>query len=129
VAKLVFHGAMLRCSEGLAPGSLVVLPANMTNGEDKPVATVMDHLPMVNIQAFGMCKSMANPQVAAATASASGVLTPQPCIPLTAAPWTPGAPAVTVQGMTVLVEGSTCMCTWAGTIEIADPSNAAVTEG
>ncbi len=52
MAKLVFHGAMLRCSEGLAPGSLVVLPAKMRNGEDKPVATVMDHLPMVNIQAL-----------------------------------------------------------------------------
>ncbi len=129
MAKLVIHGALLKCSEGMAPSSLTVLPTNLTNGEDQPVATIMDHVPMVNIAPFGMCKSLANPQVAAATSAASGVLTPQPCIPMTSAPWTPGSSGVTVQGVAALVEGSTCVCTWAGTVEITYPGARAVEEG
>ena len=41
-----------------------------------------------------MCISPANPVVAAATTAALGVLTPQPCIPITIAPWLPGAVTV-----------------------------------
>ena len=68
--KQVCGGAMLKCSMGLAPGTLMVLPANavMTG---MPAATVMDNIPMLNILPFGMCKSMSNPMVAAATAAAA----------------------------------------------------------
>ena len=59
----------------------------------------MDNKPFVNILPFGMCMSLANPMVAAATAAALGALTPMPCIPVTPAPWVPGSPTVLVGGM------------------------------
>jgi hypothetical protein len=79
----------------------------------------MDHIPMKNIMPFGMCQSPSNPQVAAATAAAMGVLTPMPCIPMTPAPWTPGAPTVMIKTAPALNDSSTLMCVWAGTITIS----------
>ena len=85
--SLVSMGAMLQCAFGAAPSSLVVLPVNRVMGEGPPAANIMDHIPMVNIMPFGVCMSLANPTVAAATSAALGVLTPMPCIPNTPAPW------------------------------------------
>ena len=74
----VCMGAMMQCSFGMAPSSLVILPKNETFTDQVPDANIMDHVPMVNIMPFGMCTSLANPTVAAATAAALGVLTPCP---------------------------------------------------
>ncbi len=82
----VCMGAMMMCTFGMAPSSLVVLPVNRVMTNEMPDANIMDHIPMVNIMPFGMCMSVANPTVAAATAAALGVLTPMPCIPATPAP-------------------------------------------
>lgn len=120
--KLVGDGAKLRCSEGLAPGSLAILPVQMVDGAGMPTATVNDFVPMQNISPFGMCKTTANPQVAAATSAASGTLTPMPCVPVVTAPWSPGAAGVTVAGQKALTAGSTCSCAWSGSIEITDPA-------
>jgi hypothetical protein len=109
---------MMQCTFGAAPAALIVLPANRTNAGGPPAANIMDHKPMVNIPTFGMCSSIANPTVAAATAAALGVLTPMPCIPNTVAPWVPGSPQVLVGGMPALNDSSKCMCLWAGTISI-----------
>lgn len=68
-----------------------------------------------------MCRSMSNPQVAAATAAANGVLTPQPCIPVLPAPWSPGASSVEIHGVTALTDDSTLDCAYAGKIGIDDP--------
>lgn len=115
----VVMGAMIQCSFGLAPGSLTVLPANCVMAGGVPAANVMDYVPMVNILPFGMCNSMANPTVAAATAAALGVLTPMPCIPMTAAPWMPGIPTVMIGKMPTLDDGSKCLCSWGGSISIS----------
>jgi hypothetical protein len=114
----VVAGGMMQCTFGAAPAALIVLPANRTNAGGPPAANIMDHKPMVNIPTFGMCSSIANPTVAAATAAALGVLTPMPCIPNTVAPWVPGSPQVLVGGMPALNDSSKCMCLWAGTISI-----------
>src|SRR5579884_4090889 len=90
----VCMGAMMQCTFGMAPSTLAVLPTNMVLTNGVPDANIMDHEPMVNIMPFGMCMSLANPTVAAATSAAMGVLTPMPCIPNTPAPWTPGATTV-----------------------------------
>jgi len=86
-----------------------------------PPATIMDNKPIVNIPTFGVCMSLANPTVAAATAAALGVLTPMPCIPVTAAPWAPGSPTVMIANNPALNNSSTCMCNWAGVITISVP--------
>jgi hypothetical protein len=116
----VCMGAMMQCSFGVAPSSLVVLPENKTFTNEVPDANIMDHVPMENIMPFGMCSSPANPEVAAATAAALGVLTPMPCIPNTPAPWVPGAPTVLLGNFPTLDDTSTLMCIWGGVIEFVD---------
>jgi hypothetical protein len=117
----VCNGATLTCSFGLAPGSLVVLPVERVLTSSQPAATIMDHQPLVNIMPFGMCASPANPQVIAATAAALGVLTPQPCIPMTMAPWVPGAPTVLTGNKPSLDNTCQCMCLWGGMVQVAVP--------
>ncbi|MBK8175373.1 MAG: DUF4280 domain-containing protein [Rhodospirillales bacterium] len=122
----VVAGATLACSMGAAPSALAVLPVNRTMAGGPPAATIMDYAPMVNILPFGVCTSLANPQVAAATAAALGVLTPQPCIPATAAPWVPGAATVLIGSMPALDNSCTLMCLWAGVIQVTAPGQATV---
>lgn len=117
----VVMGAMMTCTFGAAPSTLVVLPANKVMAEGPPAANIMDHKPMVNIMPFGVCNSMANPTVAAATAAALGVLTPMPCIPMTSVPWVPGAPTVLIANMPALDNFSKCMCNWGGVIAFTKP--------
>lgn len=118
----VSMGAMLQCTFGAAPSSLVVLPKNNVMAEGPPAANIMDHVPLVNIMPFGMCSSPGNPTVAAATAAALGALTPMPCIPATSAPWVTGAPTVLIAHMPALDNISKCMCNWGGVISIANPA-------
>lgn len=123
--RLVVHGAILQCDQGATPGALHVVPAG-TRSTQVPAATVMDHVPLKNLLPFGLCRSLANPQVAAATSAASGVLTPQPCVPVIPAPWSAEAGAVKAGGLPVLLEGARCGCTWGGTITIAAPGGESV---
>jgi hypothetical protein len=121
MSKLVVDGAQLKCSEGIAPAGLTVLPTVGSEADQMAAATIADSVPMVNIAPFGMCRSLANPRVAAATSAAMGTLTPQPCVPATAGPWSPGSSIVTLNGVSALTADSKCACTWAGTIEVVDP--------
>jgi hypothetical protein len=82
----------------------------------------MDMQPVVNIAPFGMCQAQANPQVAAATAAAMGVLTPVPCLPVISGPWSPGSTIATIDESKALSSDSKCVCSWTGTIEITDPA-------
>lgn len=116
----VCGGAMMMCSFGMAPSTLNVLPTNRVT-TSMPIATIMDNIPMVNIMPFGMCTSMSNPQVAAATSAALGVLTPMPCVPVTTAPWAPGSPTVLVGNYPALNNSSKLMCNWGGVIQITNP--------
>ncbi|MCP4701110.1 MAG: DUF4280 domain-containing protein [Gammaproteobacteria bacterium] len=123
MAQQVCMTAMLQCSFGVAPSSYLVLPVNrVLNMEGSmPSANIMDYKPFMNILPFGMCTSLANPMVAAATAAALGVLTPMPCIPMTMAPWVVGAPTVLLGNMPALNNTSKLMCNWAGVISIISP--------
>jgi hypothetical protein len=127
--KLVVHGATLACSMGSSPSSLSVLPTNETYGGTAPAATVQDVKPEVNLAPFGLCSSPLNPQVAAATAAAAGLLTPQPCIPAAAGPWMPGSTSVGIVGPAgppVLSDACQCFCQWGGCIEVEDAGQTVV---
>ena len=87
MSQLVCNGAVLMCSFGTAPSTMIVTPENMVNASSVPAATIMDNIPMKNILPFVMCITQSNPAVAAATAAALGVPTPAPCVPVTSAPW------------------------------------------
>src|ERR1043165_5793673 len=113
-------GAMMQCSLGMAPSTLVVAVPEVL-AEGPPAANIMDHIPVANIPPFGMCQSLANPTVAAATAAALGVLTPMPCVPVTPPPWIPGSPTVILRSAPALNQTCQCMCAWAGVITITKP--------
>jgi hypothetical protein len=119
MGQQVVNGAMMTCSFGMAPSSLMVLPLNRVMVGGMPAANIADSKPIMNIPPFGMCQSMANPMVAAATAAALGVLTPMPCLPVTPAPWSPGCPTVQVANMPALDNTSMCNCNWGGVIQIS----------
>ena len=123
----VCMGAMMQCSFGVAPSSLVVLPVNKVMAMT-PAANILDNKPIVNVPPFGMCQSPANPMVIAATAAALGVLTPMPCIPVTVAPWAPGSTRAMIASMPALEQNSKLMCNWGGVIQIVSPGQAKVND-
>jgi uncharacterized Zn-binding protein involved in type VI secretion len=114
-------GAMLACSFGVTPSALVPKGTSKVMIEGRPAATVMDNAGGVNIPPFGMCTSLANPTVAAATSAALGVLTPMPCVPLVPAPWVPGAVKTMLGNQPALVSGSMCQCVYGGVIQLTMP--------
>jgi uncharacterized Zn-binding protein involved in type VI secretion len=120
MANQVVSTAQLQCTFGAAPAVLNVLPNTVTI-EGRPAATIADMVPMTNIPSFGMCSAPSNPAVISATSAASGVFTPAPCVPATAAPWAPGAPTVLIGGKPALNSNSKCNCAWGGIISITVP--------
>ena len=75
-------------------------------GENKPAATIMDHIPFANIMPFGICNSPGNPAAVAAKAVGATV----PCTPVTPAPWIPGSPTVLINNFPALNTTSKLMC-------------------
>ena len=121
MTMLVCAGASLQCSFGTTPSTLNVLPQKRVLTQNKPVATIMDYKPFLNISSFGMCTSLANPSVASATAAAAGVLTPMPCLPLITSPWIIGSPTVLIGNTPALNYNSKLICNWGGVIQIIYP--------
>lgn len=123
--QCVCGGASLTCAFGTTPSTLVALPDKKVVGT-MPVATIDDNKPLVNIMPFGMCSAPSNPQVAAATAAAAGVLTPMPCMPVISASWTPGSPTVLIAGKPALEQSSKLVCCHGGVIQITNPGTTAI---
>lgn len=127
MGQIVVSGAMMQCPFGAAPSSLKVTSQALCHVSGQPAATIQDAQGNVNIQPFGMCTSLANPQVAAATAAALGVLTPQPCIPMTSGAWIPTSPTTLIDGKPCLTGDCKIVCTnGMGTITITFPGQAMV---
>ena len=119
----VCAGASITCSFGAAPSVLNVLPGARVMSS-QALASIMDNISVMNIMPFGMCSSLANPNVASATAAALGVLTPMPCMPMIAGPWMPGSPKLLIGGRPALTSDSMLMCQGGGVIQIAFPGTA-----
>jgi peptidoglycan hydrolase-like protein with peptidoglycan-binding domain len=116
-AVRVHGGAMLSCSCGLAPSILRI-------GEPgRAEACVRDSIACMNLGPFGMCQSLANPAVAAATSAAQGAFTPQPCVPIFTGPWSPGMPVqmVGTPPAPALGMNSLISCAWGGLVRIVTP--------
>ena len=122
MGAVVVSGAKLMCPFGAGLGILNVTSQSAVLGCSKPVATITDIAPGSNISSFGMCCSLANPQVAAATAAALGVLTPQPCSMVPIGPWQAVKPATLVGSKPILTQEATLMCGMGmGNISIVSP--------
>jgi hypothetical protein len=117
MGNLTAMTALCQCSFGVAPGTLMVSSQTNVMACNMLAATIMDN----KFPPFGMCSSMANPAVAAATAAALGALTPMPCAPAIAAPWVPGSPMVLIGGKPALSSTSKLICNFGGVIQIQNP--------
>ena len=120
---------LLQCSFGLTPTSFSALPTGRVTAGGMSVGVMTDMAPAVNIPPFGMCRSLANPTVAAATAAALGALTPTPCVPVPAGAWMGAAPTVSVGGQSVLTQDSKLACAWGGQITVQFAGQTGVTVG
>lgn len=120
----VCSGAALQCSFGTAPSTFAA--SGVQVDATTPAGVVTDVAPS-NVPPFALCTTLANPQVAAATTAASGVLTPQPCLPVLG-PWTPGSSRVTIGAVPALDDSSQCSCSWGGVITVSAPGQTSVTE-
>lgn len=117
---IVVTGAVLQCPFGTVPANLSVTSQRTVLAEGKPVATIQDSAPNANISSFGMCSSLANPQVASATAAALGVLTPQPCVPAVAGTWIPAQTTCLADGKPCLTSDAAAVCSYGGALCIVD---------
>ena len=119
--ECVCMGAKLKCSFGAGPKDMVVLPiARVMTAGSKAMAAQMDFVPMLNVPAFGQCKSPANP-MNWKMAGPVPVFVPSSCIPITVAPWAPVAKKLKIGGMPAMLESSKTTCVWAGQITVDNP--------
>lgn len=119
---MVVTGACCQCSFGTIPCNLQATSQMTCLADGKPVATIQDGQPGINLSGFGMCTSLVNPTVAAATAAALGVLTPQPCTMVPAGLWIASNPKVLVGGIPCLISDAVLMCgLGAGSIRVVMP--------
>jgi hypothetical protein len=106
---------------GDSSSTLTVIHSGQPQVSNQLMANIMDHKPLINIMPFGLCKSLTNPVVAAATASNFGVLRPMPCIPNTTTPWIPGEPKALIKREPALLDNCKLLCTWLGEIQVINP--------
>lgn len=122
MANQVSTGAALACTFGVAP---TVFTASSVDVAATTPAGVITDVSLENIPSFGLCTSLANPEVEAAT-EAAGVLVPMPCVPALS-PWAPGSTRVTINGISALDDTSQCMCAYGGAITVSFPGQARTT--
>lgn len=116
----VVQGAKMKCMFGSQDSTLQVPLDHKAFINGKAQANIMDFKPMMNVPSFGMCKSLANPTVAAATAANYGRLQEMPCMPVIVAPWMIGKIDALLGNFPSLTQSSTAICMWCGKISLQD---------
>ncbi|KOO12977.1 hypothetical protein AKJ18_20995 [Vibrio xuii] len=109
-------GATLMCTGGTSPSQLDVSPSRAISIDNKPVANVADHIPMVNIKPFGNCTLMAP-------------ISPPPCMPATPSPWNSPNSTIKIDHQMALTFGCSLQCSIGGTIQCFDPGQVNVVGG
>lgn len=115
----VCTGATLRCTQGTSLGRLTATP-KMVSLCANDQANITDFIPLVNIPGFGLCRSLAYPPTASATAANFGQLTPMPCVPGTCAPWSTVDANSLLAGSPALLDKAKLSCMYNGTISIVN---------
>ena len=119
MSAYVRQSATLKCTMGSAQSALQLShPVSPVLLCGSPMAGMADIKPVANLAPFGLCKSLANPTVAAATAAAGGKLQEMPCIPCVTSPWAYAKMNVLVKGRPALTDDSRCVCMWLGIIKV-----------
>lgn len=105
----IVQTALVKCSFGSAPASVLVQSQPMVKMCGMMAATIMDNKPLI----FGTCSSPSHPVMAS-----SG--SPGPCLgpAQILAPWTPGSPTVKICGMPAANKSCKLMCNFGGVIEM-----------
>lgn len=116
----VVQGATLRCSFGDSDSVFKVPNTHEIYIRKKSQGNIMDFKPNQNIFPFGLCSSLANPEVAAATSANNGVLKKMPCNPATVLQWINGKEDFLIENYPALLTISTTTCMWCGVISIVD---------
>ncbi len=141
----VCTGATLTCRFGSTPSQLQVIAPDRQVAPGKASATILDRQPLINLQPFGLCQSLTNPAAALVTTATVSLetlkpaqaeknkvcgvcgqpvcsclvsLTPQPGLPVTPTPWSPGSPTMLIGNAPALNDTSQLKCAWAGVIEV-----------
>ena len=114
MSSLVCDGATLQCSYGQGEVKLTISRRGVSHGGDGSLATIDDHLPLVNISPFRFCTAPANPN----PQNPSGQ---KPCTLRLGQPWSDEMEGILLQGQKLVEDSATLRCDYAGTISIADP--------
>ncbi|NLM98066.1 MAG: DUF4280 domain-containing protein, partial [Halanaerobiaceae bacterium] len=101
----VTHGARLQCSKGTAPNTLKIIDKNRIYIKGKPLATIDDCKPFVNIPSFATCRRRHSPA----------------CTPIPTGKWKNGKKEVLINGKASLMDNCTIKCAHGGTIKVSDP--------
>jgi hypothetical protein len=111
-------GSPCQCTMGTAPCPIQPSKAPTIQSKGHVMATIQDT--KAALATFGMCTSPSNPAVAAA------LMAPQPCSPVLPAPWAPGSPTITLNGIPGLTNDSKTPCAHGGQISVVSSTSPTV---
>lgn len=101
---VVVTGALCMCTNGIAPSTLVAISNILVSC--RPVMTILDYVPMLNVMTFGVCRMG---------------MVPLPCVPTAPAPWIPFKPNVIAGKGPILTMESKLICARGAVISIIIP--------
>lgn len=125
MGQVVVTGGTAQCTCGTLPGMISTGAQKKVLVEGKPVATIADFNTQC-IAPFGLCITLSNPAVQAATAAALGVLTPQPCTLVPMGTWKSTKVTVHAGGSPVLTNECQGACAYGGCIAVTNPGQSKV---
>lgn len=96
-----------KCSFGATPCPIVLVADHgvFSGPDNQPLANINDHMPIVNLATFGVCKMIPN--------------MPMPCIPITPLAWMMGDKKYIIDGAPALTKDSKLTCMKGGIITIS----------